>query len=145
MTETSTPERNWAGNYTYRAEKLHRPRSLEELQEIVTKAPRVRALGSRHSFNDIADSSELISLETLTDVESLPEAITVDRQANTVSFGGGVKYGELVETLNDEGLALHNMASLPALLELTAIQQHAAPCLPKRRPSVWDQAFDAIA
>ena len=35
--------------------------------------------------------------------------------------------------------------SLPALLELTAIQQHAAPGLPKRRPSVWDQAFDAIA
>ena len=24
-----------------------------------------------------------------------------------------MKYGELVETLNDEGLALHNMASLP--------------------------------
>jgi xylitol oxidase len=113
MTEMSTPERNWAGNYTYRAEKLHRPQTLEELQEIVTKAPSVRALGSRHSFNDIADSSELISLETLTDVGSLPEAITVDRQANTVSFGGGVKYGELVETLNDEGLALHNMASLP--------------------------------
>jgi hypothetical protein len=39
MTETSTPERNWAGNYTYRAEKLHRPQTLEELQEIVTKAP----------------------------------------------------------------------------------------------------------
>src|SRR4029453_2317113 len=113
MTETSTPERNWAGNYTYRAEKLHRPQTLEELQEIVTKAPSVHALGSRHSFNEIADASELISLETLTDVESLPEAITVDRQANTVSFGGGVKYGELVETLNDEGLALHNMASLP--------------------------------
>jgi hypothetical protein len=72
MTETSTPERNWAGNYTYRAEKLHRPQTLEELQEIVTKAPSVHALGSRHSFNDIADSSELISLETLTDVGSLP-------------------------------------------------------------------------
>jgi alditol oxidase len=40
MTETATPERNWAGNYTYRAEKLHRPQTLEELQEIVSKAPR---------------------------------------------------------------------------------------------------------
>jgi hypothetical protein len=65
MTESSTPERNWAGNYTYRAEKLHMPRTLEELQEIVIKAPSVRVLGSRHSFNDIADSSELISLEPL--------------------------------------------------------------------------------
>jgi alditol oxidase len=62
MTETQTPERNWAGNYTYRAQKLHRPHSLEELQEIVSKAPSIHALGSRHSFNDIADASELISL-----------------------------------------------------------------------------------
>jgi xylitol oxidase len=86
MTETSTPERNWAGNYTYRAEKLHRPRTLEELQEIVIKAPRVHVLGSRHSFNDIADSSELISLEPLTAEGFLPEAVTIDRQANTRLF-----------------------------------------------------------
>jgi xylitol oxidase len=121
MTETSTPERNWAGNYTYRAEKLHRPRTLEELQGIVTKAPSVHVLGSRHSFNDIADSLELISLETLRAEGSLPEAVTIDRQANTVSFGGGVKYGELVQTLNDEGLALHNMASLPHISVAGAI------------------------
>ena len=112
-TEAHTPERNWAGNYTYRAAKLHRPHSLEELQEVVSKASSVHALGSRHSFNDIADAAELISLETLRAEESLPEANIVDRQANTVSFGGSVKYGELVDTLNDEGLALHNMASLP--------------------------------
>ena len=37
----------------------------------------------------------------------------VDRGAQTVSFGAGLKYGELVERLNDEGLALHNLASLP--------------------------------
>lgn len=121
MTATSTPERNWAGNYTYRAEKLHRPETLEELQEIVTKAPSVHVVGSRHSFNDIADSSELISLEPLTAKGSSPEAVTVDRQAKTVSFGAGVKYGELVETLNDEGLALHNMASLPHISVAGAI------------------------
>jgi xylitol oxidase len=112
-TEAHIPERNWAGNHTFRAEKLHRPHSLEELQEIVSTAADVRALGSRHSFNDIADATELVSLETLRAEGSLPEAITVDRGAGTVSFGGGVKYGELVEVLNDEGLALHNMASLP--------------------------------
>ena len=50
----------WAGTYTYRAEQLHRPASLDELQEIVATAPKVRVLGSRHSFTDIADSAELI-------------------------------------------------------------------------------------
>lgn len=107
MTETHAPERNWAGNYTYRAEKLHRPTTIEQVQEIVANAASVHVLGSRHSFNDIADSSELISLE------NLPADVVVDHEAQTVSFGGGVKYGKLVKTLNDEGVALHTLASLP--------------------------------
>jgi alditol oxidase len=107
MTEMHAPERNWAGNYTYRAEKLHRPTTIEQVQPIVAKAASVHVLGSRHSFNDIADSSELISLE------NLPADVVVDHEAHTVSFGGGVKYGTLVKTLNDEGVALHTLASLP--------------------------------
>src|SRR3954447_4342682 len=107
MTETHAPERNWAGNYTYRAEKLHQPTTIEQVQEIVANAASVHVLGSRHSFNDIADSSELISLE------NLPADVVVDHEAQTVSFGGGVKYGKLVKTLNDEGVALHTLASLP--------------------------------
>jgi len=107
MTETHAPERNWAGNYTYRAEKLHRPTTIEQVQEIVANAASVHVLGSRHSFNDIADSSELISLE------NLPADVVVDHQAHTVSLGGGVKYGNLAKTLNEEGVALHTLASLP--------------------------------
>src|SRR5256884_3851161 len=107
MTKTHAPERNWAGNYTYRAEKLHRPTTIEQVQEIVANAASVHVLGSRHSFNDIADSSELISLE------NLPADVVVNHEAQTVSFGGGVKYGKLIKTLNDEGVALHTLASLP--------------------------------
>jgi xylitol oxidase len=104
---------NWAGNHVYRAERLHRPRTLEQVQEIVATAPRVRVLGSRHSFTDIADSAELISLEAVP-VEGTPSAgIDVDLEARTVTLGGGVKYGELAEVLRDEGAALHNLASLP--------------------------------
>jgi len=101
------PERNWAGNYSYRAEKLHRPTTIEQVQQIVAKAASVHVLGSRHSFNDIADASELLSLE------NLPADVVIDHEAHTVSFGGGVKYGTLVKTLNDEGVALHTLASLP--------------------------------
>lgn len=107
MTEMHAPERNWAGNYTYRAEKLHRPTRIEQVQEIVANAASVHVLGSRHSFNDIADSLELLSLE------NLPADVVVDHEAQTVSLGGGVKYGDLAKTLNDEGVALHTLASLP--------------------------------
>jgi alditol oxidase len=77
------------------------------LQEIVAAAPRIRALGSRHSFSDIADSDELIVLD------GLAPDIVVDRGAGTVSAGAAVRYGELAEALRAEGLALHNLASLP--------------------------------
>jgi xylitol oxidase len=98
---------NWAGNYSYRAAKLHRPTSLEQVQEIVAGAPRIGVLGSRHSFTDIADSAELLTLA------GLPADVVVDHTAGTVSFSAGLKYGELVETLKAEGVALANLASLP--------------------------------
>jgi len=98
---------NWAGNHAYRARTLHRPSTLEAVQEIVASAPRVRVLGSRHSFSDIADSAELVTLE------ALPPDVVVDRAGGTVSFAAGLTYGELATALRAEGLALHNLASLP--------------------------------
>jgi alditol oxidase len=96
---------NWAGTYSYGARVLHRPETLEQLQEIMASAERVRVLGSRHSFSDIGDSAELVSLD----------ALPADMAAggDSVSCGGAVRYGELAEALHGEGLALHNLASLP--------------------------------
>jgi len=108
-----TAETNWAGNHTYRAARLHRPRTLEQVQEVVAAAPRIRVLGSRHSFTDIADSAELLSLEAVHAAASPLAGIDVDLGAGTVSLGGGVRYGELAEVLREEGAALHNLASLP--------------------------------
>jgi alditol oxidase len=115
MIQDRSPGGNWAGNYTYRAQKLHRPSTIEQAQEIIANAPRVRVLGSRHSFNDIADSLELITLE------DMPMNVVFDRAASTVSFNAALKYGELVETLNAEGVALHNLASLPHISVAGAI------------------------
>jgi xylitol oxidase len=98
---------NWAGNYAYRAARLHRPSTLDELREIVAGARRIRVLGSRHSFTDVADSDEQVTLD------GLPAAVSVDRAAGTVTVSAAMSYGNLAEALNAEGLALHNLASLP--------------------------------
>jgi xylitol oxidase len=98
---------NWAGNYTYRARRLHRPSTLEQVQEIVASARRVRVLGSRHSFTNIGDSAELLTLN------GLPADVVVDAGARTVSFTAGLSYGELAQTLTADGMALANLASLP--------------------------------
>jgi len=98
---------SWAANLAYRAAALHRPASLEQVQELVAGASRLRVLGSRHSFNDIADADELLVLD------GLPGEVAVDHDAGTVSVPAAMRYGELAGRLRAEGLALANLASLP--------------------------------
>ncbi|GGL70375.1 FAD-binding protein [Wenxinia marina] len=99
---------NWAGNYTYRAPAFREAGSVAEVQEAVATARQVRVLGSRHSFNDIADSDGvLLSLERMDAVLSLDEG------ARTVTVEGGIRYGALAAHLHGKGWALPNLASLP--------------------------------
>lgn len=99
---------NWAGNYTYRAARLHYPETIEQLQGLIARSTKLKILGTRHSFNDIADTAEdLISLEHFNPV------MTLDPASRTVTVGASVRYGELCRYLSREGYALHNLASLP--------------------------------
>jgi xylitol oxidase len=100
-------ERNWAGNLTYRARRLHRPASLDELRKLLATARRIGVLGSRHSFSDIADTDELVSLD------GLPGDVAVDSAGGTVTVPAAMRYGDLAMVLDDHGLALANLASLP--------------------------------
>jgi alditol oxidase len=100
--------KNWAENLQFSTANVHYPESVEELQELVRKRSKMRVLGSRHSFNRIADSQEnLISTEKLNTI------IALDKTLGKVTVEGGMKYGELCEYLHDNGFALHNLASLP--------------------------------
>jgi alditol oxidase len=99
---------NWAGNVTFAARRIHQPESLAELQALVARSDRIRALGTAHSFNHIADSTgDLVS------VAGLPRSIEIDAGRATVTVGGGVRYGELARVLHDRGYALPNLGSLP--------------------------------
>ena len=109
------PVTNWAGSHTYRARVIHAPATREQVQEIVAAAPHIRVLGSRHSFTDIADSTELVTLE------HLPPEVVVDRAAMTVTCSGGLRYGDLAIELAREGLALANLASLPHIAVAGAV------------------------
>ncbi|MBK5277546.1 MAG: FAD-binding protein [Bacteroidia bacterium] len=106
--EASQPLKNWSGNLEYSTSNVHYPTTLEEVQMIVKSCTKLRGLGSRHSFNKIADSTEnQVSLKEFNKV------ISLDKEANTVTVGAGMKYGELCQYLHENGYALHNLASLP--------------------------------
>ena len=108
-------ETNWAGNLRYHADHMYAPKSVAEVQEVVKKCNTARALGSRHSFNTIADSlTNQISLQHL-------DSIELDETAHTVTVGAGVRYGTLAPVIDAKGYAVHNLASLPHITVAGAI------------------------
>lgn len=101
---------NWAGNVTFRAQRFHRPATVEQLQELVAGSDRVRVLGTGHSFNRIADTTgDLVSVAGLPPVLEIGAGI----DSGTVTVSAGTRYGELMAPLHAAGLALHNTGSLP--------------------------------
>lgn len=100
--------RNWAGNIAYSSSSVLTPRSTAQLQEMVRHSPRLRALGSRHSFNRIADTDgDLVSMR------QLDQVIALEPTTRRVTVEGGITYGQLCPWLEAQGFALHNLASLP--------------------------------
>jgi len=109
------PRQNWAGNLTYSTDRLFTPESVDELRQVVKSCAKLRALGTRHSFSAIADSTQnQISLQRL-------DRIDLDKSASTVTVGPGVTYGKLSPLLDQQGFALHNLASLPHISVAGAI------------------------
>jgi xylitol oxidase len=99
---------NWSGNLTYSTGSVSYPRSTDDVVKLVKQHDRLKALGTRHCFNTIADSRDhLMSLKEMNRV------IALDTQARTVTMEGGINYGQLCPQLQEKGFALHNLASLP--------------------------------
>jgi xylitol oxidase len=99
---------NWAGNLEYSTENLYAAKSFEQIQDFVKKQPKLKVLGSRHCFNNIADSKN-----AFLSLKPLDEIVSLDAQARTVTVDAGITYGQLAPLLDAKGFALHNLASLP--------------------------------
>ncbi|WP_141371374.1 FAD-binding protein, partial [Cellulomonas gelida] len=104
----------WAGSHTFRGGPLVRPTSVEEVARVVAGARHVRAVGSRHSFHDLADGpGTLVALDRLDVPLEIRDDDGPGTLGATVTVGAGVRYGELARDLHAAGWALHTMASLP--------------------------------
>ncbi|MDD7834400.1 MULTISPECIES: D-arabinono-1,4-lactone oxidase [Paenarthrobacter] len=109
--------KNWAGNLEYSSAEVQRPTSVEELRELVAKATHIKALGSRHSFNTVADTPGTHLL-----LDALPQEVVLNRDKGTVKVNGSISYGALGRALEEQGYAIHNLASLPHISVVGAIQ-----------------------
>ena len=55
-------------------------------------------------------------------LDALPQHIELDSERQTVRVSGGVSYGALCRTLQQSGMAIHNLASLPHISVAGAVQ-----------------------
>lgn len=110
LNEAPKPMRlkNWAGNLEYSTDQVVYPDSVSQVQEMIGRFDKLRALGSQHCFNRIADSKH-----TLLSTKNLTRVVSLDPEKKTVTVEGGIRYGTLGEYLQERGYALHNLASLP--------------------------------
>jgi xylitol oxidase len=98
----------WAGTHVFAAPALVEARSIDEVRSVVAAGGPVRALGTRHSFHDLADTDG-----TLVTVTGIPADPVLDEVRREVTVGAGTRYGVLARWLEDRGWALHNLGSLP--------------------------------
>ncbi|HZY69166.1 MAG TPA: FAD-binding protein [Devosia sp.] len=107
---------NWAEHIAFAAGHTHYPRTVEAVQEAVALAPKLRPIGSRHSFNAIADTpGALISLR------AFERRAEIDEAARTVTVDGGITYAELCPVLDSAGWALANLPSVPDFTVVGAV------------------------
>jgi alditol oxidase len=100
--------KNWAGNLEYSTDRLYSANSLEQVRDYVRKQGQLKVLGTRHCFNNIADSTH-----SFVSLKALDEVVALDAAAHTVTIHAGMTYGQLSPYLHRKGFALHNLASLP--------------------------------
>lgn len=112
----TTGAKNWAGNVVFSAERLEAPSSVERLREVVADTAKVHVVGAGHSFSRIADTTG-----TLISLRNLPNTVEVTPDRTSVRVAAGLRLGEIATRLHAEGLALHNLPSLPHITVAGAV------------------------
>ena len=100
--------KNWAGNLEYSTDRLYAADSLELARSYIRNHSQLKVLGTRHCFNNIADSTH-----SFLSLSPMDKVVALDAAAHTVTIDGGMTYGQLCPYLHSKGFALHNLASLP--------------------------------
>ena len=84
---------NWAGNLEYSTDRMYAASSLEQVQDYVKKQDKLKVLGTRHCFNNIADSKD-----NFLSLKSMDELVALDPKARTVTVDAGMTYGPVSYT-----------------------------------------------
>jgi xylitol oxidase len=112
----ATNNTNWCKSVAFQFAQFSEPTSVSQVQQLVTAAKtrnqQVRVVGSAHSFNQIANTTNGVGL-SLINMTGLASPIDTSTNPPMVSIHAGSTYGDICSLLHEQGFALHNLASLP--------------------------------
>ena len=101
-------KQNWATNINFHDAITLHPKSEEELSKAVLTSTKIRARGSAHCFNTIADTRN-----TSVILDAMPIKLEIHPERRTATVSAGLNYATISEFLESKGWALSNLASLP--------------------------------
>ena len=103
--------RNWAGDQQCVPAAVERPGTVEELQEVVSRAAarggHVRAAASGHSFTDTACTDGV-----MVRLDRMNRVLDLDPAAGLAKVEGGIVIRDLSEALYERGRALENLGDI---------------------------------
>lgn len=102
------PTTNWAGNISFSTGDIVIPKTSDEVINLIKVAHNIKAQGTTHCFNRIADNKKQLMA-----MKSMNKVVELNKEQMTVTVEAGMRYGDLAPYLHENGLALHNLASLP--------------------------------
>lgn len=99
--------KNWSGSVVATPSRIARPRTLDELSQLVAKADKVRVVGAGHSFMPLCETDGL-----LLDLSELDGAVEIAPDRKTVWAPAGWSLKRLTAALWAEGLSLINQGDI---------------------------------
>lgn len=105
--------RNWAKNVVYSTKNVVYPKNVDDVVAAVVGHRHVKAQGTGHSFNDVADTFDTDQSVLVSLCQNMKNVIDIDKDRMVVTVQAGITYGDLCPVLEENGLALANLASLP--------------------------------
>lgn len=98
---------NWAKNVSSITSNYFQPNTEEEIIDIVKNNPKIRMVGSGHSWSDICKTND-----TLINLDHYNKVLNIDKTLRTITLQSGIKLRHLNKILDSNGLALLNLGSI---------------------------------
>ena len=118
---SETKLKNWAGNLEYSTDRLYSANSLEQVRNYVKKQRQLKVLGTRHCFNNIADSRH-----SFLSLKPMDEVVALDPAARTVTVDAGITYGQLCPVSPQQGFCAAQSGLVAPYFDCGSVQHRNA-------------------